>query len=100
MYTPTKESIQAAKEKHGRVFLAKSEDGKFAALLKVPNRKEISYATSGDATSDPFKMAETLINTCWIEGDEEMRTEDKYFRGVSSKIDKLIEVEAVSLEEL
>ena len=99
MYTPTKKEIEDFKAKHGRVFMAKSEDGNFAALLKVPGRKEISYATSA-GTSDPFKVAETLINACWLAGDEEMRKEDKYFRGVSSQIDKLIEVESVSLEEL
>lgn len=37
---------------------------------------------------------------CWIDGDEELRTDDKYFMGLSQKVSELVEIKVGELKKL
>ncbi|MBN1250687.1 MAG: hypothetical protein JXA16_01030 [Bacteroidales bacterium] len=94
----TKEQIAEWKRKHGDVFKYTTEDGKIC-YLKRPDRKILAYAKSV-AGSDPMKFNELLLENCFIEGDDAIKIKDKYFIGISSKLEELIEVTVGELEKL
>lgn len=85
------------KKKHGDVFQYKV-DGK-AGYLKRPDRRILAYATSL-AEGNPLKFNEALLENCWLGGDEEIKTKDSYFMGISAKLDALIQIEHGELEKL
>jgi hypothetical protein len=39
--------------------------------LKKPGRRELGLAMASG--KDPLQMAESLIKSCWLEGDEEIK---------------------------
>lgn len=93
----TKEKINEWKKKHGEVFRLDVE-GK-TAYLRKPDRKTLSYATSV-ASKDPMKFNEIMLNGCWLDGDEEIKTNDSLFLSAAAKIAELIEVKEAELVKL
>lgn len=69
------------------------------AYLKKSSRKTLSYATA-TAGKDPMKFNEIMLNSCWIDGDEEIKTDDSLFLAASSKLAELIEVKEAELVKL
>src|SRR5690606_22195977 len=57
-------------------ILIRVEDKK--AWLRPLDRKTVSAATS-IAGEDPVGVAEVILENCWLEGDEAIKTEDHYF---------------------
>lgn len=94
--TVTPEQIADWKRKYGEVYVATAEGR--TAYLRRPDRKIISAAAVLGG-SDNLKQKEILIRNCWLGGDEEMLAEDKYFLGLSTRIDALIEVAQVELKK-
>jgi hypothetical protein len=95
--TVTDEQIQEWKKKYGDVFQV-DVDGK-TAYLKRPDRKALS-AASVMGNKDPLKYNEILLNNCWLAGDEEIKTDDSLFLGVSGQLAELIEVKEAKLKKL
>lgn len=93
----TEEQIEAWKKKHGSVY-SETVDSK-TAYLKKPDRKALSAAAVLGKT-DPMKYNEVLLNNCWLGGDEEIKTNDELFLGVSSKLADLIEIKEAELKKL
>lgn len=93
----TKERIDELKSKHGEIFKI-SVDGK-SCLLRKPNRKELSYA-SAVGKEHPLKFNEYIMNACWLDGDEEIKTNDTLFLSASAKIADIIEIKEAELEKL
>lgn len=93
----TKEQIQEWKTKHKDVYQI-SVDGRNCYLRK-PNRKELSYASVA-GKSDPLKFNEVILNQCWLGGDEEIKTDDELFLGVSAQIATLVEVKEAEIKKL
>lgn len=95
--TATPEDIAKWKKKHGDVFAYES-DGKIC-YLRRPSRQVISAATvSGQ--NDPFNFAQVIIENCWLGGDDELRTADKYFMGLSQKVNEIVEIKVGELKKL
>ena len=94
----TQEQIQEAKAKYGKVFKITSEDGKVGYLRK-PNRTEVAYYMQ-QVQSNPIKANESLLKTCWVGGDEDLKNEDSYFYGVGAQITKIINVKTAEISEL
>jgi len=69
------------------------------AYLKKPNRKALG-AAAVVGKADPMKYNEILLNNCWIEGDEKIKTDDSLFLGVSAQLAELIEIKEASLKKL
>lgn len=93
----TKEQITLWKKKYGVVFQL-DVDGK-TAYLRKPDRKTLSYASTV-GQSDPLKFNEVLLKGCWIDGDEEIRTDDDLFLAASGKLGELIQVKEAELKKL
>lgn len=93
----TEEQIEAWKKKHRDVFCVQV-DGK-TAYLKKPDRRALSAAAVIGKT-DPMKYNEVLLNNCWLGGDEEIKTDDELFLGVSAKLGDLIEIKEAELKKL
>ena len=80
------------------VYRYESEDGK-AAYLHAPDRSVIGAAII-EAQGDPVRHNEFVLNNCWIEGDECLRKEDRYFLGLQSYLDSMVEMVRGSLKKL
>ncbi|MEE3483267.1 MAG: hypothetical protein VZQ98_02955 [Bacteroidales bacterium] len=96
-YKATEEQIRQWKEKHGDVYEI-TVDGR-RCYLRKPNRRELSYASVA-GKSDPMRFNEIILNQCWLEGDEEIKTDDSLFLGVSAQIATLVEVKEAEIKKL
>ncbi len=94
----TKEHIKSLKTLHGRLFVYRSDDGKYC-ILRVPTLMEIDAcrAISG-GSSIQFDMA--LVDNIWVEGDEEFKTVDKYRMGLFDWLGTVIIKVRGEMEEL
>lgn len=93
----TKEQIKAWKEAHGDVYQI-TVDGR-SCYLRKPKRKELSYASMA-GKNDPLKFNEVILNQCWLGGDEEIKTDDELFLGVSAQIATIVEVKEAEIKKL
>ena len=91
------QKISVWKAKHGDVFQVEV-DGR-VAYLKRPDRKVLG-AAAVTGKSDPMKYNEVILNNCWLEGDEEIRTNDAMFLGVSAQLAEIIEIKEATLKKL
>lgn len=92
----TREQIEAYKAKHGEIYLIEVEGGK-SCILRTPTRKDLSYMT---AIADPIKMNETAIANLWVDGDEEVKTDDSLFFAVMSKMETLFKFKEATIKKL
>lgn len=101
MYTlPEKAELDKLKKVHGPLVLIKTADGKAAAIFKRPSRKILKMAHANNGESNSITYNETLVNNCFVQGDESIKTEDKYFLAVGPKIQELVELAEVELVNL
>ena len=86
------------KAKHNlkEVFVLKVGDK--VGYLRKPNRKDIAMARSL-AGGDGIAVAELLLDSVWLDGDEEIKTDDDYFLSAANTIDRLIELKAAELKK-
>ncbi len=98
MYKATEEKIQEWKDKYGDIFKITTEDG-YSCILRKPNRKELGYAGVA-GQENPIKFNEIILNSCWLGGDEEIKTDDSQFLSVSQKLGEIIKVKSAELEKL
>ena len=91
------QKISEWKAKHGDVFQVEV-DGR-VAYLKRPYRKVLG-AAAVTGKSDPMKYNEVILNNCWLEGAEELRTDDAMFLGVSAQLAEIIEIKEATLKKL
>jgi hypothetical protein len=89
--------IEVWKAKYEKVWKLKVADKE--AIVRSPERNELSYAAKVGA-NDPMKYNEYMLKTCWLAGDEEIQTIDSYFMGACGQLEKLIQIQESSLEEL
>jgi len=92
----TEAQISDWKKKYGDVFMIKVGDS--VCYLKKPDRKTMSYvATLGN---NPIRANEALLQNCWLGGDEDIKTDDEKFFGVSSKLNEIIEIKEAEITKL
>ena len=72
-------------------------DGKICYLRK-PDRKVLAYVSS--IGNNPIKIAETMINNCWLGGCPDFKTDDSLFLGLSQKLGALIQIKEAELSKL
>lgn len=89
--------IEEWKKKHGSVYEISCE-GK-VGYVKKPDRKILGAAATV-GSKDPMRYNEVLLNNVWLGGDEELKTNDDYFLGVSAQLAELIEIKEVTLKKL
>lgn len=101
-FTAEEEQITSWKKKHGSVFEieVKSLDGNIKrAYLKKPGRNELSYAATVGG-KDPMKFNQTILEGCWLAGDEDIKTNDELFLGACEVLDHIIETAEASIKKL
>lgn len=92
----SEEQIKEWKEKHGDIFAISVDE--YSCILRKPKRKDLSYvATLG---KDPMKMQEVLLNQLWVEGDEEIKTNDELFLAVVSKMETVTQIKEAEIKKL
>ena len=95
----TKTTIESWKKQHGDVIQYTVEDK--VAYFRKPTRQEMSYAAvASNQMKDALKYTETLMRSCWLGGDMEIRERDEYFLGAAPIIDALTEVKAGEIKKL
>lgn len=100
----TKEQIEDIKHKHvnEKLFFVVSglEDGQTetkSCIVRKPNRQDLSFIS---VIRDPIKRKEALLNQIWVAGDEDFKTDDELFLGLSAKLSELISVKEVEIKNL
>ncbi|MBB4117864.1 hypothetical protein GGR32_000136 [Mesonia hippocampi] len=93
-----KEKALSLKKKHNlkEIWVLESE-GKIA-FVKKPSRDQLKYAMSV-SQNDPLGLAENVLESGWLEGDEELKTNDRYFLDITTQIDALIETTTVNIKK-
>lgn len=89
--------IAAWKKKHGDVF--RYSAGEKSCYLKKPDRSVLS-AAAVIGKNDPLKYNEILLANCFLGGDEEIKTDDGLFLGISQKLAELVEIKEGELKKL
>lgn len=98
----TEAQIKAWKAKYGQIVkitLKDEANGDKTCYLHKPSRKALGFASMA-AKENPLKFNEVILNECWIDGDEEIRTDDELFLSASSKVAEMIELKEAELEKL
>lgn len=85
------------KKKHGQVFLLEIDGRK--CYLRQPDRKIIAMARSLSG-GDYIAAQELILDACWLEGDEEIRTNDVLFLNIAQKLEGLIESKESVLKKI
>lgn len=96
-FEATPAQIEAWKKLHGKVFMIEVEGKK--CYLKKPDRKTLSAANAVGA-NDPYLHNEIVLNSCWLGGDEEIKTDFDLFLAAQNELHKMINVKTAELKEL
>lgn len=91
----TEDKIKEYKSKHGDIYLVTVEDKN--CILRKPSRQDLSYVS---AIKDPIQMSEMMLNTLWVDGDEDIKTDDELFMAVVSKMDVILKVKEAEVKKL
>ena len=77
--------------------------GKYSCILREPTFDEYALATTAMITSTgQVNMAaagKIIIQTCWIEGDEQIKKDDKLLFAASMKAASIINVQEAELKK-
>jgi hypothetical protein len=85
------------KKQYGEIYLLEV-DGR-QCYLRQPDRKIISMARSL-SQGDYIAAQEHILDACWLEGDEEIRTNDTLFLNIATKLEGLIEAKESTLKKI
>lgn len=96
-FEATPDQIADWKKKHGDVFMVEVEGRN--AYLKAPGRNELSYAAT-ISKNDPMKFNAAILDKCWLDGDVDIKTNDKLFLAVAGKLDQIIETAEATIKKL
>jgi hypothetical protein len=97
MKKATEEQITKWKYQHGDVHEVVIDD--CICYLKKPDRKTLSLATTL-GQHDPMKFNEVILENCWIDGDDKIKTDNEYFFAAVEKLTELIQVKEATLKKL
>ena len=90
--------IDEWKRLYGDVFGYVSNDGK-CCVLRAPNLVILDACRTISGGSS-FRFDEALLENCWLAGDNELRTEDKYRLGLFDWLATVIQKVEGELVEL
>ncbi|MHB9003518.1 MAG: hypothetical protein ACYC6C_05580 [Coriobacteriia bacterium] len=94
----TKEVIEAWKKKFGAVYKYSTKDGK-VCYLKCPDLQILDACRTISGGSS-LKFDQALVDNCWLEGDLEFKTVDKYRMGLYDWLGGIVKKIDGQLEEL
>jgi hypothetical protein len=88
--------IDAWKKLYDNVF--KLSVGGKVCFVRSVDRKIMSYVSQ--LAKDPIKYNEALLESCWLGGDTEIKTNDSLFISVMDKLADLMDFQESELEKL
>jgi hypothetical protein len=94
----TQEQIEKYKKEYGSIFEYKSDDGK-SCILKSPTLQVLDACKTISGGSS-IKFDDALLQNCWVDGDIELKTEDKYKLGLFEWLGGIIQKVDGELKEL
>lgn len=97
-YNPTPERIAELKAQYPNGIYLIEADG-FKAIVRSPKRQELGYAATV-GKNDPLKFNEVILKKCWLEGDQEIQTDDRIFMSVANQLDTIVETTEASIKKL
>tara|TARA_R100001015_G_C4531229_1_gene97572 strand:+ start:209 stop:475 length:267 start_codon:yes stop_codon:yes gene_type:complete len=74
-------------------------------VISKPDRKVMGlvlpklFPMLGDEKQDMLGAGEIILKTCWVSGDEEIRTVDEYILAASLQCVSLIEMKTASIKK-
>lgn len=96
-----KKKIDELKKKHGAIYQIDVEtdvSGEYkSCIIRKPNRKDLSYVS---AVKNNFQAMETLLRQLWIEGDEEILTDDDLFLGATNQMGEILKIREGQIKKL
>jgi hypothetical protein len=99
----TQAQIEEWKKKHKDVYLIKVKDEQGntkSCYLRRPDRKVLDAAYKAMQKGSISKFNETILNNCWLAGDEEIKTDEYLFGGVAEKLGDIIEFAESEVKKL
>lgn len=90
-----KQKVEEWKKQHGEIFQLETQ-GK-SCIVRKPTRKEYSYVS---VVKNPIKAQETLLNQIWLDGDEEIKTNDDLFFAVCSQLEYVLAIKEAEIKKL
>ena len=67
------------------------------AILKPIDRHILSYASTKIEDEGLYNFLGAVLESCWIQGDEDIKSDDEYFIPACGKINKIIEGKKAAL---
>ena len=89
------QKLEEGKKQHGEIFQIETQ-GK-SCIVRKPTRKEYSYVS---VVKNPVKAQETLLNQIWLDGDEEIKTNDDLFFAVCSQLEEVLAIKEADIKKL
>lgn len=68
-------------------------------FIKAPDRNQASLAMVA-GRRDPISMVESILASCWLEGDDEIKTGTGYLLSLVEKIDELLQVKTAQVKKI
>jgi hypothetical protein len=96
----TQEQIQEWKAKYGTVILIETEDGKSAYIFDPISKLSVMKALLSALNKGDAEFVDSLLNNCWIDGDQEIKTNDKIKLGLWDQVKDLIDIPTAHVEHL
>ena len=93
----TEEQIKQWKEKYGKIYKYTVEEK--VCYLRSVDRNAFALGAA-KVSASPAKFNETIIQQIWLGGDEDIRTKDSYYFGLSEFVEELMDKKKGSLETL
>jgi len=93
----TPEQIGEWKKKHGNVFEIEVDGHR--CYLRKPTRSELGYASVA-SKQNPLKYNESILKSCWLGGDEAIRSDDSLFLSAGAVLGEIIEIKDAELKKL
>ena len=90
------EKILEYKAQHKDLMLL--EVGDKSAILKRPDRATLGLAMSKGR--EPLKMIEVVLENCWVDGDEEIKTDTALMYSAMEQMDDIIGKKSSTLKNL
>ncbi len=85
--------LQKFKQKYGQIYTLEiqGDEKTYKAYFRKPERQEY-FAFFNESMDDPLKGFETLFNTCWLDGDQEILDDDELYISAIQQMSSLVNI--------
>lgn len=98
MKAPTQKQIEEWKKQYGAVFLIQTENGLSAYLYDPMSKLVVVKALMSALRKGTFEFVDTFVSNCWLDGDAEIKTDDKIKAGLWDQVKDLIDIPEHNVE--